>query len=52
MSKDKELVCKDCGETFPFTAGEQDFYNEKGLAAPKRCKRCRRANKMRQASDY
>lgn len=50
MAHDKELVCKDCGETFIFTAGEQDFYNQKGLAAPKRCKRCRRAKKASDAN--
>ena len=26
MYEDKELVCKDCGKTFVFTAGEQEFY--------------------------
>ena len=40
--QDKKLVCKDCGQEFIFTAGEQDFYKEKGLEnEPKRCKECR-----------
>lgn len=50
MSKDKELVCKDCGETFIFTAGEQEFYQSKDFPTPKRCKRCRRAKKIGQAN--
>ena len=30
MYEDKTLKCKDCGEEFVFTAGEQEFYAEKG----------------------
>ena len=28
---DETLVCKECGNEFVFTAGEQKFYKEKGL---------------------
>ena len=46
MYEDKELVCKDCGQTFVFTAGEQEFYAEKGFQnEPQRCKECRGARK-------
>ena len=31
MFEDKVLVCKDCGQEFTFTAGEQEFYAEKGF---------------------
>ena len=31
MYEDKELVCKDCGKTFVFTAGDQEVYAEKGF---------------------
>ena len=31
MYEDKTLVCKDCGKEFVFTAGEQEFYAEKGF---------------------
>ena len=31
MYEDKTLVCKDCGNEFVFTAGEQAFYAEKGF---------------------
>lgn len=44
---DKELTCKDCGATFVFTAGEQEFYAEKGFEnEPQRCKACRNAKKQ------
>lgn len=39
---DKTIQCIDCGNEFTFTAGEQEFYKEKGLDnEPKRCKVCR-----------
>ena len=39
MYEDKTLVCKDCGAEFIFTAGEQEFYAEKGFQnEPTRCK--------------
>lgn len=44
--EDKTLVCKDCENNFTFTAGEQEFYEQKGLTnEPKRCKACRIAKK-------
>ena len=46
MFEDKTLVCKDCGADFVFTAGEQEFYAEKGFEnEPQRCKACRTARK-------
>ena len=40
--QDETIVCKDCGEEFVFTAGEQRFYAEKGfMNKPKACKACR-----------
>lgn len=46
MYEDKTLVCKDCGSEFVFTAGEQEFYAEKGFEnEPTRCKDCRAARK-------
>ena len=44
--EDKTLVCVDCGNEFIFTAGEQEFYKEKGFDnEPKRCLDCRKAKK-------
>lgn len=46
MYEDKTLICKDCGKEFIFTAGEQEFYAEKGFQnEPQRCKTCRDARK-------
>lgn len=39
--KDKVIVCRNCGKEFTYTVGEQNFYKEKGFAAPVRCKECR-----------
>ena len=42
----KKIVCKDCGNEFVFTVGEQEFYKEKGFDNdPVRCADCRRARK-------
>ena len=42
MFEDKTLICQDCEREFVFTAGEQEFYAEKGFEnEPKRCKDCR-----------
>ncbi len=44
---DKTIVCKDCGNQFIFSEGEQAFYQEKGFAnEPQRCPDCRRARKQ------
>ncbi|MEA1960911.1 MAG: zinc-ribbon domain containing protein [Bacillota bacterium] len=48
MFEDKILVCQDCGEEFVFTAGEQEFYHEKGFEnEPKRCQDCRQNRRNR-----
>ena len=47
MYEDKTLVCKECGNEFVFTAGEQEFYAERGFQnEPQRCKACRDARKQ------
>lgn len=47
--QDKTIVCKDCGNEFVFTVGEQEFYAEKGFTNdPVRCADCRRAKKQQQ----
>lgn len=43
---DKSLVCRDCGNSFVFTAGEQAFYASRGLTnEPSRCRSCRGARR-------
>jgi len=46
---DRTLVCRDCGQEFTFTAGEQAFYQERGFSEPQRCKACRSARKAQQS---
>ncbi|MGI6647552.1 MAG: zinc-ribbon domain containing protein [Bacillota bacterium] len=48
--EDKVLQCRDCGNDFVFTVGEQEFYAEKGFQnLPARCPECRR-NRRGQAN--
>lgn len=43
MYEDQNLICEDCGKEFVFSAGEQEFYAQKGLVnTPKRCPECRK----------
>jgi len=45
--EDQTLTCRDCGREFVFTAGEQEFYAQKGFVHdPLRCPDCRRARKQ------
>ena len=37
MSADTTLTCRDCGQAFTFTSGEQDFYASRGFSEPSRC---------------
>lgn len=49
---DKTLVCKDCGNQFIFSEGEQAFYKEKGFEnEPQRCPECRRARKAQRRNN-
>ncbi len=44
---DRMLTCRGCGNSFPFTAGEQEFYAQKGFTNdPARCPACRQARKQ------
>jgi NAD-dependent SIR2 family protein deacetylase len=44
--KDRVVECVDCHDRFLFEAGEQRFYQGKGLAEPKRCPSCRHRRKL------
>ncbi|HEY3109340.1 MAG TPA: zinc-ribbon domain containing protein [Chloroflexota bacterium] len=47
MFQDETLTCRDCGRQFVFTAGEQEFYQSRGLMnKPGRCPECRSARKQ------
>ncbi len=42
--QDRTLTCNDCGQAFAFAAGEQEFYQQRGLLnEPVRCPTCRTA---------
>ena len=44
---DKTLTCRECGAAFAFTAGEQEFFAQKGFTnEPSRCPECRAARKQ------
>ena len=43
---DKPMTCRDCGQAFVFTSGEQEFFASKGFTnEPSRCPECRAARK-------
>ena len=42
---DREITCAECGTTFAFTEREQEYYAERNLSEPKRCKQCRDARR-------
>ena len=49
MYNDKPLNCRDCGQSFLFTAGEQEFFASKGFTnEPTRCPDCRAQRKSQQ----
>ena len=51
MLEDKYIVCKDCGNVFPFSVSEQEFYAEKGFEnEPGRCLPCRKERKQQRNS--
>jgi len=50
--EDKSLECSDCGATFTFSAGEQEFFASKGYTnEPKRCPQCRQTRKVGRYGD-
>ena len=43
---DRTLTCRDCGQAFIFTSGEQEFFAQKGFTnEPSRCPECRSARR-------
>src|SRR6266542_1505720 len=50
MPADVTLTCRDCGQAFTFTSGEQDFYAARGYSEPGRCPDCRAARKGERSS--
>lgn len=49
MYSDKTLTCRDCGQNFAFTAGEQEFFASRAFTnEPSRCPECRSERRRRQ----
>jgi CxxC-x17-CxxC domain-containing protein len=47
--EDKKLTCKECSKEFIWSAGEQQFYADKGLQnPPSRCPECRKKRKAKE----
>ena len=43
---DQTMSCRDCGQLFIWSAGEQEFFASRGLASPPaRCRECRVARR-------
>lgn len=50
---DKTLTCRNCGQEFIWTAGEQEFYQSRGLMNPPgRCPTCRAERRAQRDSGY
>jgi CxxC-x17-CxxC domain-containing protein len=48
--QEKSLQCADCGNSFPFTVEEQEFFASKGYTnEPKRCPNCRASRRTDRA---
>lgn len=41
------IKCVQCGKTFDLSEAEKEFYEEKNMEIPKRCKQCRQTNRIR-----
>ena len=42
---DLEITCSECNSPFTFSEREQEYYRERNLTHPKRCKPCRDARR-------
>jgi CxxC-x17-CxxC domain-containing protein len=50
--QDKSIQCSDCGATFTFSTGEQEFFQTKGYTnEPRRCQACRQAKKSQRSGN-
>lgn len=51
--QDRTLTCRDCGQSFIFSSGEQEYYASRGLTNdPGRCPDCRAARKRDGGGSY
>lgn len=47
---DQRLTCATCRQPFTWTVGEQRFFRERGLQAPRRCPDCRKVARQQTAA--
>jgi CxxC-x17-CxxC domain-containing protein len=53
MYTDKTLTCRECGQSFAFTTGEQEFFASKGFTnEPSRCPECRAVRTRSRGDSY
>ena len=53
MYQEKTLTCQDCGQSFAFSAEDQQYHAEKGYAnEPKRCPNCRQSRRSERGGGY
>ena len=53
MYTEKTLTCRDCGVSFAFTVGEQEFFASRGFTnEPSRCPDCRAARNRSRNDGY
>ena len=45
----EQLKCRNCSQMFIFSTGEKEYYEDKSLDKPIRCKKCSKAEKARRA---
>ena len=50
--QDKIIKCQQCGQDFPWTMEEQEFYKSKNLQEPKHCLICRGALKAAREDSF
>ncbi len=47
--EDKTIICRDCNQSFVFSARDQEFFAQKGFTnTPTRCKDCRNKRKKKE----
>ncbi|MCK5176784.1 MAG: zinc-ribbon domain containing protein, partial [Candidatus Aenigmarchaeota archaeon] len=44
--EEQQIQCVECGESFAFSAEDQEFYHQKRYSTPKRCPVCRANRKL------
>lgn len=49
-SSDQQIECRDCGQEFIWSAGEQAFFQVRQLSPPKRCAECRKWHRESRAA--